>query len=129
MKVSLKEVEYWQIRHFKAAAARERSILSDTHDTKWFAAMDEEGGIVGVSGIMGCSSGKARGKGSYTLPEARGRGIYRIMLQRLVDAAKETNCSCIEAFFTPAAWSVAQKLGFKKLLDRPGGITHGRMIL
>lgn len=72
--IELKECEYLAVSKYASLAKKERSIISKTHNTKWFEII-EEGEAVGCCGIY-LAKYKIRLKGDYVLPQWRGRGLY-----------------------------------------------------
>ena len=114
-------VTYETVAPFKAAAAKERSIISNGERTYWFAAFDN-GKIVGVNGANVSMTNLGRIKGTYVVPEHRGKGISKKLNQTVFDfLCYECLVSKINAFVTTdrnLAWYT--KKGFKVKREKNG---------
>jgi hypothetical protein len=75
--IELKESQYLEVSKYSLLAKKERSIVSNTGNTKWFQII-ENGEEIGCCGIY-LAKNKIRLKGDYVLPQCRGRGIYTIV--------------------------------------------------
>lgn len=110
--VVLRAVRFDKVKIFAKSAARARVSISDTGQTQWFEVLIAEAGDafsevslvrVGVAGLMALGSvvsGKrARIKGVFVEPAARGRGVGTKIVDELeAFASREWGVRTIEAF-------------------------------
>ena len=94
--MNLKDVSYAFVHRYKKQAEREHVSVSNTKNTRWFAAfVDEE--MVGFGAFI--LVGKvARVKGIYIFPEERGLGHGGRMTEAIFEEALNSGVGRLEAF-------------------------------
>ncbi len=80
-------VDYGVISSLKSAAAREGVSLGCTKNTEWYAVLVDNL-VIGVAGLIRISTG-FRLKGFYVMPEHRGNGIGRTLLDYLIEICSD----------------------------------------
>lgn len=102
MDVVVEEVPFEVVRPFAGRASRERVAVKPTPDTRWFVA--RSGGVVLALAGLYVKHGRARLKGAWTVPEMRGRGLGRVLIERRIQAARDLGMSGVEVFSLEPAW-------------------------
>lgn len=118
MKYTIKESNFEEIKHLKSAAARDRVSISDTRNTKWFAAKSDEGKVVAVGAYMTLKTGYRRGKAYWVHPDWRHKGIGMTLVSATIGDAPA------EVFtYHPKTWA---ELGFVEYGKLPNGAAKMR---
>lgn len=121
-KFTIAQCTFQDVRHFAARAAKERVSITDTRDTIWHAAYDENQKIVGCGAVMIIRQ-SARLKAYFVEPEYRGHGIgNQLVAAGIRDGSADPRVNTIEVFSVNPPYFVA--LGFTRLNDIRDGVTH-----
>lgn len=126
MTFQILQATFDQVRPFAGRAARDHVSISDTRDTRWFAAVDESGDVAGVAGLLRFRS-QLRIKGVWVAPSARGHGLGNAFVQHFLAIAEDECAPSIEAFVANVAYY--QGLGFKETGTLPNGAVKMMKVL
>jgi GNAT superfamily N-acetyltransferase len=96
----------------------------------WFVVLVDDGRVVGTAGARPGPTATCEIKRVYLLPEYRGRGHGRALVEHLVDKAGEAGCREIVAWSDVrlvTAHRVYERLGFERFGERTtDDIEHSR---
>ncbi len=120
--MKIRDCSFADIQHFASRAAKERVSITDTRDTRWHAAYDEAGNIVGCGAVM-FTRQTARLKAYFIEPSMRGSGLGSALVQKGIDTALDNPAiNTIEVFSVNPKFFLAK--GFTRLKDIRDGVTH-----
>jgi GNAT superfamily N-acetyltransferase len=70
-----------------------------------------------VGGVKALGDGAGEIKRMYVVPEFRGRGFARALIQALEDAARDLGHRVMRLDSTSATWPVYQAAGYREITD------------
>tara|TARA_Y100001937_G_scaffold30774_2_gene44178 strand:- start:7226 stop:7651 length:426 start_codon:yes stop_codon:yes gene_type:complete len=120
-KIYLHQVNYESIKGFKNLAKKERVSLTETKDTMWFHVKHKKE-IIGCCAIH-LGRKKTRLKGSWLLPQYRGRGSFKTINDYREKISKDLGYKKIEVLTLHK--NHYAKRGFKLLKETKNkGVYH-----
>jgi putative acetyltransferase len=87
----------------------------------WFAVLTDAGRVVGTVGFLPHRPGEGEIKRLYLLPEYRGRGRGRALIEHALERARQSGCHEVTAWSDArleTAHQVYRRLGFDRIGER-----------
>jgi ribosomal protein S18 acetylase RimI-like enzyme len=121
-------VPFSAVAPWKSRAAREHVAVTNTRNTRWFAAYRDSDaaqrqgaeGLLGFSGVIILRGSVGRIKGIWVRPEYRKLGAGRAVTQACIQEATECGCCLLEAISMHRRYWLGQ--GFYVAKATPAGV-------
>lgn len=112
-------VQFERLKPYASRAAKEQVSLKDSSNTVWWAIFNSQGIVIACGGVY-VKGHKARFKGMWTDPSARGQGLGTAILQAGYDwCSDRMDISLLEAYsVNPPIW---ERYGFRRTGKLPNG--------